>query len=159
MERLYIVCVEDQKEVLNTIAEQLAHFEEFIAIEECETADEAFELMEVIERKGDQTAVVVSDHVMPGMTGVEFFIKLKKDDRFRSIRKILLTGQATHTDTIEAINLAGIDNYIEKPWKADELLHKVAVLLTEYIVAAGFDYQPYVKILDKPTLFELLKVR
>ncbi|MEP1780300.1 response regulator [Reichenbachiella sp.] len=157
MERLYIVCVEDQKEVLNTIAQQLSYFEDFLSVEECETADEAFGLLEQIERKGDQTAVVVSDHVMPGMTGVEFFAKLKEDARFSAVRKILLTGQATHTDTIDAINRAGIDNYIEKPWKAEVLLDKVAVLLTKYIIHAGLDYQPYVKVLDKQTLFDLLK--
>lgn len=157
MERLYIVCVEDQKEVLNTIAQQLSYFEDFLSVEECETADEAFGLLEQIERKGDQTAVVVSDHVMPGMTGVEFFAKLKEDARFSTVRKILLTGQATHTDTIDAINHAGIDNYIEKPWKAEALLDKVAVLLTKYIIRAGLDYQPYVKVLDKQTLFDLLK--
>lgn len=159
MEKLYIVCVEDQKEVLNTIADQLSYFEEYLAIEECESADEALELLEVIESKGDRTAVVVSDHVMPGMTGVAFFVKLKQDDRFKSIKKILLTGQATHHDTIEAINQAGIDNYIEKPWKAEVLLNKVAILLTKYVIESGLDYQSYVKVLDKPTLFDLLKVR
>jgi len=159
MERLYIICVEDQKEVLNIIAEQLSYFEEHVSIEECETADEAFELLENLDSKGGKVAVVVSDHVMPGTSGVDFLVKIRSDDRFESVKKILLTGQATHMDTIAAINEAKIDNYIEKPWKEHELIAKVSDLLTQFIIESGIDYEPYVEVLNKQTLFDLLKVR
>ncbi len=159
MEKLFIVCVEDQVEVLNTISEQLSYFEEYVTVEECETAVEAIELLSDIERKGNLTAVVVSDHVMPGMTGVDFFINLKSDQRFKRIKKVLLTGQATHADTIDAINNAQIDFYIEKPWKSESLIEKVSILLTRYIVESGLPYEPLATVLHKPTLFNLLKER
>ncbi|MEP2026995.1 MAG: response regulator [Reichenbachiella sp.] len=159
MEKLYIICVEDQKEVLNTIADQLSYFENQFTIEECETADEAYDLINTIDQKGDKVAVVVSDHVMPGTTGVDFFVKMKLEDRFAGVKKILLTGQATHTDTINAINKAKIDNYIEKPWTKGELIEKVSKLLTRFIIESGIAYEPYTEVLDKQTLFDLLKVR
>lgn len=159
MEKLYIVCVEDQKEVLNTISEQLSHFEEYVMVEECETAGEAYNLLTDIERKGGLTAVVVSDHVMPGMTGVEFFIKLKSDVRFEKIKKVLLTGLATHADTIEAINKAQIDFYIEKPWQKEALLEKVSILLTSFILESGLAFESFSPVLHKATLFDLLKGR
>ncbi len=62
-------------------------------------------------------ALIISDHVMPGKTGVELLTDVSKDGRFGFTRKVLLTGQATHTDTINAINSAGIDRYFEKPCK------------------------------------------
>jgi two-component system chemotaxis response regulator CheY len=157
MEKLFIVCVEDQREVLNTVSEQLSVFEDYLTLEECESADEAEELIEEIDSNGDFVAVVISDHVMPGKSGVDFLIDIKEDGRFKSTKKILLTGQATHVDTILAINQAGIDNYVEKPWEAADLREKVSRLLTEFIIEKGLDYEPFIKVLDKQKLFNLLK--
>ncbi len=157
MEKLYIICIEDQREVLNTVVDHLTFFEEFLSIEECESALEAKELLEEIDDSGDYVAVLISDHVMPDQTGVDFLTEVNDDDRFKATKKILLTGQATHVDTIQAINLASIDRYIEKPWAKEELIEKVSVLLTEFVVKKGIDYQPLVSVLNKPRLFELLK--
>jgi two-component system chemotaxis response regulator CheY len=157
MEKLYIICVEDQREVLNTIVEQLSLFEELIVIEECESAHEAMELIETIDEQGDHIAIVISDHVMPGQSGVDFLVALKEDFRFEQTKKILITGQATHHDTIQAINQAAIDFYIEKPWNMDDLVGNVKTLLTVFIIEKGIDYNPYLSLLDKPKLFELLK--
>ncbi len=157
MEKLYILCIEDQPEVLNSIVEDLSFFEEHLVIEECESASEAEEIIEELDAKGDLLAVVVSDHVMPGKNGVDFLSDLHDDDRFRNTKKILLTGLATHADTIRAINKAAIDRYIEKPWQSALLLQYVKELLTLYVIEKGIPYQPLMKYLDKATLFELLK--
>ncbi|MFY0650848.1 MAG: response regulator [Cyclobacteriaceae bacterium] len=157
MEKLYIVCVEDQREVLNTVSEQLSVFEEYLVLEECESADEAEELIDEIDANGDFVAVVISDHVMPGKSGVELLVGIQEDGRFEATKKILLTGQATHMDTIQAINQAGIDNYVEKPWESGDLVGKVSTLVTEYIVEKGLDYEAFTEILDKQKLFDLLK--
>jgi len=157
MEKLYIVCVEDQREVLNIVSEQLSVFEDYLTLEECESADEAEDLIDEIDSNGDFVAIVISDHVMPGKSGVDFLIGIKEDGRFKSTKKILLTGQATHVDTILAINQAGVDNYVEKPWEAADLREKVSTLLTEFIIEKGLDYEPFTKVLDKQKLFNLLK--
>jgi len=157
MEKIYIICIEDQREVLHVISEHLSHFEDLITIEECESAAEARDLLEEIDSQGHHIGVIISDHVMPNQTGVAFLIEINEDDRFKDSKKILLTGQATHMDTIHAINSASIDKYIEKPWDKKDLIHKVSTLLTEYIVQKGIPYAPFLSILDKPRLFELLK--
>lgn len=157
MNALYILCLDDQREVLNSLGEDLTPLEEFLEIETCESAEEALELMEEIDRNGDYLAIVISDHVMPGSTGVEFLIELKNDDRFKASKKVLLTGLATHQDTIEAINKAGLDYYVEKPWKKEELLHLIKVLLTKYMVEMGIDYEAKMQIVDASTLYELLR--
>ena len=118
MENIVIVIIEDQREVLEAIAKDLAFFEDAFLIEECDSADEAEELLETLDAEGQQIALVVSDHIMPGRSGVDFLIELNDDPRFVTTRKILLTGLATHSDTINAINNAAIDRYIEKPWEA-----------------------------------------
>lgn len=157
MEKLYIICLEDQREVLNTISQQLSELEDYVVIEECESAVEAQELLEDIDENGDYVALIISDHVMPRQTGVEFLSTLFVDSRFKNIKKILLTGQATHIDTINAINKANIDYYMEKPWDKDDLVSKVRTLLTVFIIEKGLEYHDFLPILDKLTLFNLLK--
>jgi two-component system chemotaxis response regulator CheY len=157
MEKLYIVCIEDQREVLNSIVEDLSFFEAAFIIEECESASEAEDIIEDIDAKGDYLAVIISDHVMPGKNGVDFLTDLHDDVRFKSSKKILLTGLATHADTIRAINRAAIDRYIEKPWQTEVLIQYVKELITFFVLQKGIPYEPLLPYLDKNTLFELLK--
>jgi len=159
MEKLMIICVDDQREVLNALTKDLALFEEFTDIEECDSGQEALDVMDEIDAEGAFTAVIISDHVMPDMTGVEFMAKVNKDGRFKHTKKILLTGLATHKDTIEAINKAGIDRYIEKPWSKENLIRNVKELLTEFLFDQGIDYEPFRKVIDQATLLERLKTR
>lgn len=157
MEKIYILLVEDQREVLQAVAKDLSEFEDIFLIEECESAAEAKSIMETTYRNGDYVALIVADHVMPEKSGIDFLIDVNKDDRFADTRKILLTGLATHQDTIRAINSAAIDLYLEKPWKSSVLKEAVKKTLTEFILAKGIDYQPYLKHLDQTVLFEILR--
>ncbi|PIE85991.1 MAG: hypothetical protein CSA05_02740 [Bacteroidia bacterium] len=159
MDKLAIVYVDDQREVLSTLSSDLEIFSEYVNLEECESAVEALEIIDEIDGEGDMLAIVISDHIMPEMSGVEFLSKVHQDSRFPLTKKILLTGQATHEDTIEAINNAKIQRYITKPWKSEEIHEVVKKQLTHYILEKGIDYMPYMNILDKKTLFELLSKR
>jgi two-component system, chemotaxis family, chemotaxis protein CheY len=157
MENINIIVLEDQREVLQAISKDLIPLEDLISVEECESASEALEVMTEIDRKGDYVAVIISDHVMPVKTGVDFLADIHNDVRFSGTRKILLTGLATHSDTIKAINKAAIDHYISKPWKSDELLNTVKTLLTQFILEKGIAYEKYMAYLDKNVLFEKLR--
>ncbi len=159
MDKLTIVYVDDQREVLSTLSKDLEIFSDYVNLEECESAIEALEIIEDLDDEGDKLAIVISDHIMPEMSGVEFLSKVHQDSRFSSTKKILLTGQATHEDTINAINNAKIQRYIAKPWQSEEVHEVVKKLLTHYILEQGIDYMPYMPILDKTTLFELLSKR
>jgi two-component system chemotaxis response regulator CheY len=157
MEKIIILLVEDQREVLQAVAKDLSFFEDSFVIEECESAAEAKEIMESAYKKGEHVAVIVADHVMPQKSGVDFLIEINRDSRFEHTRKILLTGLATHQDTIRAINSAAIHHYLEKPWKSEVLIDAVKKSLTEFILAKGIDYQPYLPFLDNTVLFENLR--
>ncbi len=159
MNKLTIIYVDDQREILSTLSKDLEIFSKYVNLEECESAVEALEIADQIDADGDMLAIVVSDHIMPEMSGVEFLTKIHKDNRFPITKKILLTGQATHKDTIDAINNAKIQSYIEKPWKSDELHAEIKKQITYYILEKGIDYMPYMEILDKEVLFKELHQR
>ncbi|MGF1636722.1 MAG: response regulator [Cyclobacteriaceae bacterium] len=157
MEKIFIVCIDDQREVLNAIASDLAFFEKELTIEICESASEAWEVIDEIDSEGNYLGMVISDHVMPGKNGVEFLIEINSDRRFANTKKILLTGLATHKDTISAINKARVDAYIEKPWQKVELIQKSKELITQFVLDAGLEYQKFSEILDQATLLEGLR--
>lgn len=157
MEKITIICVDDEREVLESVSRDLAYFSEFFTIEECESAQECLELLEELDAQQEYVALVISDHVMPGKNGVELLTEIEKDGRFIGTKKLLLTGLATQADTIRAINKAHLDNFLEKVWDPDELLQISKELITEFIIEKGIDYEDYIKKLDSNTLYRLLR--
>ena len=157
METLNIICVDDQQEVLDSVMRDLRPLTSHVRLEEASSVADCLQLIEQIDDDGDHVAIVISDQVMPGETGTELLGKVASDRRFTKTRKVLLTGQATHADTINAINDGHIDNYIEKPWQPEKLLATVKRLLTLYVLDAGLDHTEYMPVLDPTTLFTKLR--
>lgn len=157
MEKINIICVDDQQEVLDSVMRDLRVLSPLVRLEEASGTADCLRLIDQIDEAGDFVAVVISDQVMPGESGTELLAKIAADRRFGKTRKVLLTGQATHADTINAINEGQIDNYVEKPWAPEKLLATVKRLLTLYVLDAGIDYKPYMSILDNTTLFSKLR--
>ncbi len=57
-------------------------------------------------------SLVMVDYNMPGMNGIEFCTQLVQQNTF--IKKIMLTGEATHTTAVNAFNEGIIDKFIVK---------------------------------------------
>ena len=157
METINIICVDDQQEVLDSVMRDLRPLTTHIRLEEASSVADCMQLIDQIDEDGDHVAIVISDQVMPGETGTELLGKITADRRFSKTRKVLLTGQATHADTINAINDGHIDNYIEKPGQPEKLLAVVKRLLTLYVLDAGLDHTEYMPVLDTTTLFSKLR--
>lgn len=157
METINIICVDDQQEVLDSVMRDLRPLTPLVRLEEASGVEDCLNLINQIDEDGDHVAIIISDQVMPGASGTDLLGKVTADRRFSKTRKILLTGQATHADTINAINDGQIDNYIEKPWQPERLLTIVKKLLTLYILDAGIDYKEYMPVLDNTTLFSKLR--
>jgi len=132
MQKPIIICVDDQREVLATLKKDLEEFIELFKIEYCESAEEANELIEEIDENGDHLVLLICDHIMPVSNGIDFLIEVDKDIRFTKTQKLLLTGLATHQDTIVAINSASIDFYVEKPWESKNLVGAVKNLIIKF---------------------------
>jgi DNA-binding NtrC family response regulator len=64
--------------------------------------------------------VVVSDYLMPKMTGLQLLAKAKELQP--EAARVLLTGHADKQSAIQAINDVGLFQYLEKPWDNSQLL-------------------------------------
>lgn len=151
MEKLKVLCVDDQREVLAALRKDLEPLSAVCAFVECESAAEAEEVLAEMERAGDHLALIICDHIMPGKNGIDLLAELTQAGRFPNTKKLLLTGLATHEDTIYAINEAHIDRYVEKPWDAAQLQQAVRILLSTYLVRSGLDYEQYLELLGETT--------
>jgi len=124
-----ILCVDDEKTILDTLTHQLRElFGEQYAYEKAESGDEALEILEELNEDGTSAVLVISDWLMPGMKGDEFLIKVKHDFDFMGVKKILLTGHAPKDAVERAYTDAGLDHYIQKPWKKEDLKKKLNYL-------------------------------
>ena len=130
---LTILSLEDEADVRDALERDLEQFWDKIRLEVAEDVDDAWAVIDEIVEDGDELALVLSDHRLPGKSGVDFLVELMKDERFGATRTVLVTGQADQSDTIRAVNQAGLDYYIGKPWNPEELRTVVRDQLTEYV--------------------------
>ncbi|GAA4500974.1 sigma 54-interacting transcriptional regulator [Gluconacetobacter tumulicola] len=80
---------------------------------------------------------IFCDQRMPGMTGVQFLSEVR--DRWPDIVRMIVTGYTEPDDMIDAINAAGIYQYITKPWHPDQLL--LAARNATHLFAMQRDYE------------------
>ncbi|HSO84443.1 response regulator [Thiocapsa sp.] len=157
--KLALLILEDERPVREALRRDLASFARHVRIEEAEDVPTALEVIEEIDAAGDRLALVMADHRLPGTSGVDFLIGLAAEDRTAAARKILVTGQADQDDTIRAINEAGLDRYVAKPWQADALCDMVRDQLTAFVVAAGVDPLPHLAVLDAERALSIVRER
>jgi len=92
------------------------------------TAASAGEALEILKQKQD-FSIIISDQMMPKMTGVQFFTVAR--DICPLATRILLTGYTDMDAIIDAINSGGIHLYLTKPLRKDDLLYQLNQLLTK----------------------------
>jgi response regulator RpfG family c-di-GMP phosphodiesterase len=73
--------------------------------------------------KTESFSVIISDHQMPGMTGLEFLLRAKQLQP--DATRILITAVLSLDTVIDAINKGEIYRFIVKPWLREELLATV----------------------------------
>ena len=123
-EKGVLLCVDDEPIVLTALRDQLrrAYGSEYV-IDVAESAEEALELLDELAGEGHRLLVIVSDWLMPGMKGDEFLVQAHQ--RFPTVVKIMLSGQAEQAAVDRARREAGLHEFLAKPWNAQELVEAI----------------------------------
>ena len=130
MEQGVLLCVDDEIIVLTALKDQLRRaFGSDFHIDVAESAEEALELLDELADEGHKLLVIVSDWLMPGMKGDEFLIKAH--ERFPTVLKIMLSGQAESEAVDRARREAGLHDFLAKPWNAEALVESITQGLRE----------------------------
>ncbi len=132
-----ILIVEDEVELRQLLAEQLALHEEF-GIIHAGTAAEA-----LAAARGDHVDLVLMDVGLPDMDGREA-VRLMRKNGFKS-PVIMLTANDSEADTVLGLE-AGANDYVTKPFRFAVLLARVRAHLRQYEASedAQFNLGPYV---------------
>ena len=126
MENLYILCVDDEKIVLDSLNTQLSrNFGSDYNYEFAESAEEALEIIEDLsDGEGSPIFVIISDWLMPGMKGDELIEEAQK--KINNVKTILLTGYVDH-EVIQRIEQKAKKPFqiMYKPWKEEKLIQLI----------------------------------
>jgi len=114
-----ILVVDDEEELRDFISMRLeANGYEVV------TAGNGIEgLKVVVDEKPD---LIISDVLMPEMDGFAFYKILKEDEATKDIPVLILTARGKMEDTFRVL---GVDDFLSKPFQADELLSKIQLQL------------------------------
>ena len=66
---------------------------------------------------------ILTDQLMPEMTGVEFLKALRADHIATNSYKIMVSGYAKAGEVSEAIETRLIDEFVSKPWTYEGIMH------------------------------------
>ena len=129
MSNTAILCVDDEKVILESLKEQLKRrFGSQYLYEAAESAEEAWEIIEELYADNIKVLVIVSDWLMPEMKGDEFLIKVHH--KYPQIVTVMLTGQADEDAIERAKKEANLYCCLRKPWTEDELAQVINCSLT-----------------------------
>ena len=157
--KLVVLVLEDEPDVREALERDLEPLAAHVRVEPAQDVADARQVIGEVAADGDLLAVVLADHRLPGTTGVDFLVELAHDERTAHVATVLVTGQAGHADTVRAVNEAGLDHYVTKPWDPDELVSLVRDELTSYVLAADIDPLPHLRALDAARIMPSLRNR
>jgi thioredoxin reductase (NADPH) len=120
-----ILTVDDDPGVSRAVARDLRRrYGKTYRIVRAESGADALDALNEMKLRGDDVALLLADHRMPLMDGIQFLEKAM--DIYRSARRVLLTAYADTDAAITAINVVDLDYYLLKPWDpAEEKLYPV----------------------------------
>lgn len=84
-----------------------------------------------LRQEGHSCTLIITDLMMPEMDGYQLIGELKTDPRFQQIPVVVLTARADTDDKLRALRI-GVDDYLIKPFEAEELLARTINLTANY---------------------------
>ena len=117
----HVLIVEDEPAIRDMVAFALTR----AGIEPVHAGDTRAAQEAIIARVPD---LILLDWMLPGMSGLEFARRLRRDELTRSVPVIMLTARGEEDDRVSGLD-AGVDDYVVKPFSARELVARVKAVL------------------------------
>ena len=115
MARPVILAVDDDREVLRAIERDLrTRYSSRYRVLSADSGTAALDLLRRLRKRNEPVALLLFDHRMPQMSGIETFIEAMK--LYPDARRVLLTAYADTDAAIRAINDVQLSHYLLKPW-------------------------------------------
>jgi DNA-binding response OmpR family regulator len=117
-----ILCVEDHPEMIELV--QLILGRRGYEVVGAVGGREGIEAM--LEEPPD---LLLLDLMMPDVDGWEVFRQIRAKESLKDVPVVVITAKAQMIDRVLGLQIAGVDDYITKPFGPSELIHSVEQLL------------------------------
>lgn len=119
-----ILCVDDEAIIVLSLKQELrSHYQDQFLYETALNATEALEIIDELASEGIKVITIISDWLMPGITGDEFLARVH--ERYPDIRSIIITGHADEESLFRLKETAGLSAVLHKPWNSRDLFAAV----------------------------------
>lgn len=116
-----ILIIEDDPEIRDLLAFTLGRAG--YDVWEAETGEQALQRLD-----GRLPALIVTDWMLPGISGVELIARLRRDELTADLPLLMLTARGEEVDKLRSFD-SGVDDYLTKPFSPRELLARVKALI------------------------------
>lgn len=118
-----LLLVDDEPSILHALQRELQrHPYEVLT---AESGDEALALL-----ASNAVQVILSDHQMPGMSGVELLAEVA--ERYPQTIRMLLSGHSDFDALIDAVNTGGLFKFLRKPWDTGQIAQVVGMAFAQF---------------------------
>jgi len=119
MAKPVLFTIDDDREVSRAIERDLRrNYAGNYRVLRAESGSAALEIVRELKVRSNTVALFLVDQRMPGLSGVEFLEQAIK--LYPEAKRVLLTAYADTDAAIAAINEAGVNHYLLKPWDPPE---------------------------------------
>ncbi|HEY3939164.1 MAG TPA: FAD-dependent oxidoreductase [Bryobacteraceae bacterium] len=119
MPRPVILTIDDDAEVLRAIERDVRQrYNQTYRILRADSGMSALDLLQRLKQRNDSVALLLVDHRMPKMSGIETLAEAMKI--YPNAKRVLLTAYADTEAAIKAINEVQLHHYLLKPWDPPE---------------------------------------
>ena len=125
MAKPVILTVDDDPDVLRAVERDLRQrYDDRYRVLRAESGIAALDLLRRLQQRNDPVALLLVDHRMPEMNGIETLVEAMK--LYPNAKRVLLTAYADTEAAIKAINSVQLNHYLLKPWDPpDQSLYPV----------------------------------
>jgi two-component system phosphate regulon response regulator PhoB len=121
MPRFTILIVEDEDAIREMLAMVLQQAD-FAVL----AASDAKQAQQILQE--NMPDLILLDWMLPGLSGVDWARRLKKDENYRGLPIILVTARGEEEDKIRGLEI-GADDYVSKPFSPKELVARIRAVL------------------------------
>lgn len=128
MALIRILVVDDSRTVRRIIREELNQIQQHLGEVEVLEAENGKKALELLIGGREKVDMIISDWNMPELDGLTFVRALRENPSTKDVPILMITVNRTKEDVMAAAR-EGVNGYLIKPFKEDQLLRKVANLL------------------------------
>ncbi len=117
-----VLCIEDHPEMIDLI--RLILSRQGFVVEGAIGGREGLRMM-----RSNPPDLLLLDLMMPEMDGWEVYRQIKADEALKEIPVIAVTAKAQNIDRVLGLDIAGMEGFITKPFRLNDLISNVERVL------------------------------